>query len=267
MDAPQRFAETSASPFLTAKHLAFRDMLRRFVATEIEPFAAQWDEAGEFPRELYLKAASIGLLQLGFPEEYGGVPCDRFMSMIAAQELARAGAGGVSASLKSHTIGAPPIVYGGSDELKARVLPDILAGRKISALAITEPGGGSDVANLRTTAKRDGGHYVVKGEKTFITSGMRADYYTVAVRTGGEGAGGVSLLLIERDTPGFSRTSLKKMGWWASDTATLYFDDCRVPVANLIGTENAGFKLIMKNFNSERLGLAAGCTGFARVCV
>ncbi|HAO42857.1 MULTISPECIES: acyl-CoA dehydrogenase family protein [unclassified Afipia] len=267
MDAPERFAETSASPFLTPEHLAFRDMLRRFVATEIEPFAAQWDEAGEFPRELYLKAASIGLLQLGFPEEYGGIPCDRFMSMIAAQELARAGAGGVSASLKSHTIGAPPIVHGGSDELKARVLPDILAGKKISALAITEPGGGSDVANLRTTARREGDHYVVKGEKTFITSGMRADYYTVAVRTGGEGAGGVSLLLIERDTPGFSRTPLKKMGWWASDTATLYFDDCRVPVANLIGTENAGFKLIMKNFNSERLGLAAGCTGFARVCV
>jgi hypothetical protein len=146
------------------------------------------------------------------------------------------------------------------------VLPDILAGRKISALAITEPGGGSDVASLRTTAKRDGGHYVVKGEKTFITSGMRADYYTVAVRTGGEGAGGVSLLLIERDTSGFSRTPLKKMGWWASDTATLHFDDCRVPVGNLIGTENAGFKLIMKNFNSERLGLAAGCAGFARLC-
>ncbi len=147
------------------------------------------------------------------------------------------------------------------------MLPEILAGRKISALAITEPGGGSDVANLATTARRDGDHYVVRGEKTVITSGMRADYYTVAVRTGGDGAGGVSLLLIERDTPGFARTPLKKMGWWASDTATLHFDDCRVPAGNLIGPENGGFRLIMKNFNSERLGMAAGCASAARVCV
>ena len=267
MNALERIAKPAASPFLTPEHEAFRDMMRRFVTTEIEPFAAQWDEAGEFPRELYLKAGRLGILGMGFPEEYGGTPCDRFMSMIAAQELARAGAGGISASLKSHTIGAPPIVYGGSDELKARVLPEILRGEKISALAITEPGGGSDVANLKTTAKREGNHYIVNGEKTFITSGMRADYTTVAVRTGGGAAGGVSLLLIERDTPGFARTPLKKMGWWASDTATLYFDNCRVPAGNLIGQENAGFKIIMKNFNSERLGMAAGCAGFARVCL
>ena len=267
MNALERIAKPAASPFLTPDHDAFRDMMRRFVTKEIEPFAAQWDEAGEFPRELYLKAGRLGILGMGFPEQYGGTPCDRFMGMIAAQELARAGAGGISASLKSHTIGAPPIVYGGSDELKARVLPEILRGEKISALAITEPSGGSDVANLRTTAKRDGNHYIVNGEKTFITSGMRADYYTVAVRTGEGAAGGVSLLLIERDTPGFSRTPLKKMGWWASDTATLYFDNCRVPVGNLIGQENAGFKIIMKNFNSERLGMAAGCAGFARVCL
>lgn len=267
MNVLERIAKAPNSPFLTADHEAFRDMMRRFVSKEIEPFATQWDEAGEFPRELYVKAGKLGILGMGFPEEYGGTPCDRFMSMIAAQELARAGAGGISASLKSHTIGAPPIVHGGSDELKARVLPEILRGEKISALAITEPGGGSDVANLRTTARRDGDHYIVKGEKTFITSGMRADYTTVAVRTGGENAGGVSLLLIERDTPGFSRTPLKKMGWWASDTATLHFDNCRVPVGNLIGQENAGFKIIMRNFNSERLGMAAGCAGFARVCL
>ncbi len=267
MNALERPEGGPLSPFLTAEHQAFRDMMRRFVATEIEPFAAQWDEAGEFPRELYLKAGRLGILGMGFPEEYGGTPCDRFMSMIAAQELARAGSGGVSASLKSHTIGAPPIVYGGSRELKARVLPEILRGEKISALAITEPSGGSDVANLQTIAKRDGDHYVVKGEKTFITSGMRADYYTVAVRTGMGGGGGVSLLLIERDTPGFSRTPLRKMGWWASDTATLHFDGCRVPAGNLIGEENAGFKIIMRNFNSERLGMAAGCAASARVCL
>ncbi len=253
-----------ASPYYSAEHQAFREQLRRFVAREIEPYADAWDEAGEFPRELYRKAAAIGLLQLNFPEAYGGVKADRFFAVIAGQELARGGAGGVCASLLSHTIGAPPIAKLGSDELKARVLPGILAGEKISALAITEPGGGSDVANLRTTARRDGDDYIVKGEKTFITSGMRADYYTVALRTGGTGMGGISLLLIERDTPGFTRTPLRKMGWWASDTATLHFDECRVPAANLIGAENAGFLGIMLNFNDERLGLAASCAGFAR---
>lgn len=253
------------SPYFTADHDAFRDQLRRFVAKELEPFADAWDEAGEFPRALYRKAAEFGLLQLNFPEEYGGVKADRLYAVIVGQELARCGAGGVCASLLSHTIGAPPIAKLGSDEMKARVLPAILAGEKISALAITEPGGGSDVANLRTLARREGDYYIVKGEKTFITSGMRADYYTVAVRTGGPGMGGISLLLIERDTPGFTRTPLKKMGWWASDTATLHFDDCRVPVANLIGAENAGFLGIMMNFNDERLGLASSCAGFARV--
>ncbi len=255
------------SPYYTAEHEAFRDTIRRFVAKEIEPFAAQWDEAEIFPRELYLAAARIGLLGLGFPEEYGGVETDSFYGIIAAQELARAGAGGIAASLQSHTIGAPPIAFAGSEALKRRLLPDILAGRKISALAITEPSGGSDVASLQTTARREGEHYLVKGSKTFITSGMRADVVTVAVRTGGPGRGGISLLVVEAGTPGFSRTPLKKMGWWASDTATLYFDECRVPAGNLLGEENQGFSLIMRNFNRERLGMAAGCTGYARVCL
>jgi acyl-CoA dehydrogenase len=255
------------SPFYTAEHDAFREVMRRFVAREIEPFANEWDEAGEFPRELYIKASEIGLLGLGFPEEYGGTTVDQFMKIVVSQELARAGAGGISASLMSHTIGSPPIARAARPETKARVLPEVLSGRKISALAITEPSGGSDVANLRTRARRDGDHYVVSGEKTFITSGMRADYLTVAVRTGGEGADGVSLLLIEGDTPGLSRTKLKKMGWWASDTATLHFDECRVPAENLIGEEGQGFKIIMQNFNSERIGMAASCTAYARVCL
>jgi acyl-CoA dehydrogenase len=255
------------SPFYTAEHEAWRAVVRRFVENEIEPHAHEWDEAGEFPRELYAKAAAIGLLGLGFPEEYGGTPADQFMKIVTSQELARAGAGGINASLMSHTIGSPPIARASRPEVRARVLPEVLSGKKISALAITEPGGGSDVANLRTRARRDGDHYIVNGEKTFITSGVRADYLTVAVRTGGEGASGVSLLLIEGDTPGLSRTKLKKMGWWASDTATLHFDDCRVPVTNLIGEEGQGFKLIMHNFNSERMGMAASCTAYARVCV
>jgi acyl-CoA dehydrogenase len=255
------------SPFYTGEHEAFREVVRRFVEKEIEPHAHAWDEAGEFPRELYEKAAAIGILGLGFPEEYGGTEVDRFMWIIAMQELARAGAGGVSASLMSHSIGAPPIARAGTGEFKARVLPEILSGKKISALAITEPSGGSDVANLRTAARREGDIYVVNGEKTFITSGIRADYITTAVRTGGPGPGGVSLLVIEGDTPGLTRTPLKKMGWWASDTATLHFDNCRVPAANLLGEEGAGFKIIMHNFNHERLTMAAGCIAAARVCL
>ncbi len=255
------------SPFYTAEHEAFRDALRGFVTREIEPYVEDWDEAGTFPRELYKKAADVGLIPLGYPEQYGGVEADLFYVIVASQELARAGAGGLSASLMSHNIGTPPIVKYGSDALKDRVLPRILSGEAISALAITEPGGGSDVAALKTTAKRDGDHYIVNGSKTFITSGMRADYYTVAVRTGEPGHKGISLLLIERDTDGFSRTPLdKKMGWWASDTATLYFDECRVPVGNLLGEENQGSKMIMNNFNFERIFMAAGCVGFARAC-
>ena len=262
---------SSASPFYSEEHEAFRATVRRFVAAEIEPHAAAWDEAETFPRELYQKAAAIGLLQMGFPAAYGGIDADVFYRIIAAQELARAGAGGISAGLNSHTIGAPPIAAAGTETLKARVLPGILSGREISALAITEPDAGSDVANLKTTARRQGdhqaGHYIVNGTKTFITSGMRADWYTVAVRTGGAGKSGISLLVIPRDAPGFTRTPLKKMGWWSSDTATLYFENCKVPADHLLGEENQGFALIMRNFNSERLGMAAGATGFARVCL
>lgn len=254
--------------YYNADHLAWRDTLRRFVDTEVAPHVDEWEEAGHFPREMYKKAAAIGLLQLGYPEEYGGIPvADPFMAVVTALEQARAGGGGMYASLNSHTIGLPPVLALGSAELKQRVIPPVIAGEKIAALAITEPGGGSDVANLKTTARRDGGHYVVNGGKIFITSGMRADFYTVAVRTGGEGAGGISLLLVEKGTPGFTQTELRKMGWWASDTAALYFDNCRVPVSNLIGEENRGFSGIMINFNMERLGIAATSVGLAMVCM
>ena len=261
-------------PALTAEHEAWRETVRRFVEREIMPQAAAWDEAGEFPRELYRKAAAAGLLGLGFPEEYGGTErtgetpvADDFLRIVSAEEFARAGTGGLSASLFSHTIGAPPIAAVGSEALKRRVLPSILSGEKISALAITEPGGGSDVANLKTKASRKENEYVVNGEKTFITSGMRADYYTVAVRTGGPGSSGISLLLVERERTGFTRAPLAKMGWWCSDTASLHFDNVRVPAANLIGEENAGFAAIMRNFNAERLSMAASAVGFADACL
>jgi acyl-CoA dehydrogenase len=255
------------SPYYTEAHEAFRTTMRRFVEREIAPYVDAWDEAGGFPRELYRKAGALGLLGMGYPEEYGGTPTDGFMRIIAAQEMARAGSGGVSASLNSHTIGTPPIARLGSKAMKDRVLPEILSGQKISALAITEAGGGSDVASITTRAERRGDHYVVNGGKMFITSGVRADFYTVAVRTGGPGKAGVSLLLIERGMKGFTQTPLKKMGWWASDTAALHFDDVHVPVDNLIGAENDGFRGIMLNFNSERIGMAAGCNGFAQVCL
>ncbi|WP_030425914.1 acyl-CoA dehydrogenase family protein, partial [Acinetobacter baumannii] len=171
-------------------------------------------------------------------------------------------------SLMVHTIGAPPIQHFGSEELKARVLPGIISGEKISALAITEPGGGSDVAALQTKAVRDGDYYIVSGEKTFITSGIRADYYTVAVRTDPTktGAEGISMLLIDAHSEGITKTPLKKMGWWASDTAHLHFDQVRVPASNLLGKENAGFKVIMNNFNMERFFLGVVAYGYALVC-
>jgi acyl-CoA dehydrogenase len=257
-----------ASPYYNADHETFRAQVRRFVEREIAPHVNAWDEAGEVPRELYTKAAQAGVLGLGYPEEYGGVPVpDGFYRIVMMEELARAGSGGVVAALGSLGIGLPPILAVGTPEQKQRLAPPVLSGEKICALAITEPSGGSDVANLKTRATRDGEHYVVNGSKTFITSGLRADVITTAVRTGETGLGGVSLLVVEGDAPGLSRTPLRKMGWWASDTATLYFQDCRVPVANRLGPENAGFIAIMKNFNSERLGLAAQAWAFGKVCL
>ncbi len=260
-------AGSRAHPFYTEDHAAWRDTLRRWVDREIAPHATAWDEAGEFPRELYYKAADIGLLQLGYPDEFGGLPTDPFMSIVTTQELARTGAGGIAASLMVHGIGAPPIVAAGRADLKARIIPPVLRGERIIALAITEPSGGSDVANLRTTARRDGDAYVVNGGKCYITGGMRADYFTTAVRTGGAGAGGVSLLVIPADSPGVTRKKLDKMGWWASDTAEIFFQDVRVPAENLVGGEGRGFGAIMVNFNNERLALAAGATAYARVAL
>lgn len=253
------------SALFDVDHDTFRETVRRFVDKAVLPHIDAWEEAETFPRALYREAADLGLLGIGFPEEYGGTPGDLFLELAMIEELTRAASGGLLASLFSHTIGAPPIVAGGSAELKARVLPAILSGEKISALAITEPSGGSDVASLTTRAVRDGDHYVVNGSKIFITSGMRADYITVAARTGEAGAGGISALLVEGDTPGLSRTPLKKMGWWCSDTAQLHFDNCRVPVGNLLGAENRGFELVMRNFNHERLALAMQAYGLAHV--
>lgn len=257
------------SPYYDETHDALAESVRRFVTREVEPNIDQWEADRQLPRELHKKAAEAGILGLNYPEEYGGHSegFDIFHGMVMSNELARVGAGGLGASLMTHGIGLPPILAVGSDELKQRIAPPVLAGDKIIALGITEPSGGSDVANLATTAVLDGADYVVNGQKMFITSGMRCDYMTTAVRTGGDGASGISLLLIEMDRPGVSRTALEKMGWHCSDTAAIYFDDVRVPAANLIGPENGGFIGIMRNFNRERLGMAMSCCAFARVCL
>lgn len=244
--------------YFDPSHQLVRDSVRRFVEREILPDIDQWEEAESFPRELYLKAGAAGILGIGYPEALGGShEGDVFAKIAASEELMRCGSGGLVAGLGSLDIGLPPILKWARPDIRDRVVPQVLAGEKISALAVTEPSGGSDVANLQTRAVRDGDFYRVSGSKTFITSGVRADFYTVAVRTGEPGFGGISLLLIEKGTPGFTvGRQLKKMGWWASDTAELFFDDCRVPVGHLIGAENMGFACIMGNFQSERLALA-----------
>lgn len=254
---------------LQADRAALADTVRRFAESEIAPHVQAWDDAGEFPRPLYARAAELGLLGLGYPEELGGTPASYSLKLPAWIALARHGkSGGVLASLFSHNIGLPPVVLHASDAVRREVVPPVLRGEKIAALAITEPGGGSDVAALRTTARLDGDHYVVNGEKTFITSGMRADWITVAVRTReGRGAGGISMLLVPGDAPGLTRTRLSKMGWLCSDTTTLHFDNVRVPARYLLGNEGEGFRMIMGNFNGERIGLAAGALGFSQACL
>ncbi|UTA46413.1 acyl-CoA dehydrogenase family protein [Simiduia sp. 21SJ11W-1] len=256
-------------PHQTENHQQWRASLRKFVSTHVTPFVEQWEEACELPPDLWAKACDVGLLQLGYPEQYGGIlqDTDLYHMTIAAEELSACGAGGVYATLLVHGIALPPIVHYGCDQLKNEVIAPVLAGRRHISLAITEPGGGSDVARLSTTAQSRGDHYVVNGSKTFITGGMRADWFTTAVRTGGEGVGGLSLLLINADAEGVSRTALdKKQGWWCSDTATLYFDNVKVPKHQLIGEENGGFLPIVHNFNNERLALSASALEAARVC-
>ena len=237
--------------------------VQRFARQEIAPHVTAWDAAGEFPRALYRRAAALGLLGLGYPEAYGGTPAPHRLRLPMWVNLCRYGAsGGVLASLLSHNIGLPPVLALGSEEVKREVIPPVLAGDRIAALAITEPGGGSDVARLATRARREGDVYVVDGEKVFITSGMRADWITVAVRADA----GISLLLVPGDSAGLSRTRLDKMGWLCSDTAHLRFDGVRVPARYLLGEEGAGFKAIMGNFNGERFGIACAALGFAQAC-
>lgn len=258
------------NPDLTEEHEAWREQLRRFIDREITPNVDDWDENGALPPELWGKAAAVGMMGMGYPEKYGGVSegIDLHYRNILSEELARTSLGGLPSTLLAHGIGLPPVLNFGSDELKETIIPPVIAGHKRISLAVTEPSGGSDMANLRTTAVRDGDHYIVNGSKTFISGGMGADWFTTGVRTGGEGARGISVLVIPAAAEGVSRTSLdKKQGWWCSDTATIYFDNVRVPVGNLLGEEGKGFLVMAHNFNAERLSMSVMMEASSRVCL
>ena len=250
---------------LTDGRRTLRATAAEFVRREVAPYLEAWEDAGSVPRELHLAAAQQGLLGVSFPESVGGEGGDLLDSIALQEGMFEAGASsGLMAALFTGGIALPHLAVNGSADLVDRFVRPTLAGEKIGALAITEPGGGSDVAGIRTTAVRDGDHYVVDGAKTFITSGVRADFVTTAVRTGGEGYAGVSLLVIEKGTLGFTvDRALSKMGWHCSDTAELSFVDVRVPVANLIGAENSGFGQIAEQFVVERIALAVHAYGIA----
>ncbi|CAM2873496.1 acyl-CoA dehydrogenase family protein [Skermania piniformis] len=256
-------------PFATEERVALRDLVRAFVQKEIAPNLDGWERDQAVPRDLHRAAAQVGILGVGFAEAVGGSGGDGIDTTVVTEELIQAGgSSGLQAALFTHGIALPHIVAAGDPDLIERFVRPTLAGTAIGALAVTEPDGGSDVAALRTTARRDGDHYVVDGAKTFITSGVRADFVTTAVRTGGPGFGGVSLLVIEQGTPGFDVSrKLEKLGWHCSDTAELSFVDARVPAANLVGPENGGFVLLMQQFQNERLGLAVAAYATAQRCL
>ncbi len=243
--------------YFNQAHDVVRKRVRNFIDSEVKPYIDEWEENEQIPRELHYRAAELGILGIGFPDSCGGLSGDVFFQVAANEEIARAGSCGLSASLASHALALPPIVRDGTDEQKEKFVKPVLLGKKIAAVAISETERGSDVANITTTAVRDGDFYIVNGKKDFVTCGGRADQITCAVRTGGEGAHGISLLVIEAGTPGYSvKRGRKFMGWWSAEIVEIELKDCRVPISNRIGNENEGFYSIMANFQMERLHLS-----------
>ena len=257
------------NPFESAERQALRETIRRFMISDVLPHQDGWERAGELLRTLHQRAAELGLIALSFPESVGGGGGDALDALVLAEEMHYAGgAGGLFASLFTSGIALPHLIAAGDAAQIDRWVRPTIAGELIGALAITEPDGGSDVAGIRTTAKRDGSEYIVNGAKIYITSGVRADFVVTAVRTGDAGAHGISLLVIDKGTPGFTVSrKLEKMGWLCSDTAELSFADVRVPAANLVGAENTGFVQIAQNFVSERIGLAVQAYASAQRCL
>jgi len=257
------------SMWTTPERDDLRKTVRAFAEREVLPYVTEWEHTGELPRELHRKAAAAGLLGAGFPESVGGEGGDGADAVVICEEMHQAGApGGVFASLFTCGIAVPHMIASGDEHLIDTYVRPTLRGEKIGSLAITEPGGGSDVGHLTTRAAKEGDEYILNGAKTYITSGVRADYVVTAARTGGPGAAGVSLIVVDKGIPGFEVSrKLDKMGWRSSDTAELSYTDVRVPSANLVGTENTGFLQIAAAFVSERVGLAAQAYSSAQRCL
>lgn len=251
----------------THEELAFS--LRKFIEREAIPHIDEWEKEKRVPKEFQLKAAAAGILGLGWPKEYGGFSegVDIFHQIVKVNEIANTAAGGFMSGMINHTFSLKPLLRLGNDDIKKRIVPAILAGEKIVGMAITEPSGGSDVANIKTRAERRGDHYVLNGSKTLISNGMRADVFLVAAKTKDDKGEGISLFMLEVPAPGFDRTQIDKMGWHCSDTATLYFDDVPIPAANLLGREHHGLRDVLTNFNEERLMAAANCAAYSRICL
>jgi acyl-CoA dehydrogenase len=258
---PEASARRPIPPF-TQEHEDFREGVRRFVETELRPHAREWEDARWFPNEVFERCAELGYLGLKYEEEYGGQGGGYVADAVFAEELARCGSGGLAAGIGAHTsIATPPIWKFGTEDQKQRYLVPAIRGEKIAALGITEPDAGSDVAGIKTMARRVDGGWVVNGSKMFITNGVRADFIVTAVKTTAEGGHhGISFLIIDRG-PGVESSKIEKMGWHASDTALISFDDVAVPEENLLGDENQGFYLIMANFQWERIMMALGAVG------
>ncbi len=253
------------SVYTRPEHADLRRAVARFIAAEVEPHALAWDESGATPREILRAMGALGWLGLMYPAQYGGAEADMTTNVVFQEALARSTSGGFVITVLVHTdMASPHLAHGGTDAQKARWLPRIIAGELISAVAVTEPDAGSDVASIRTRAGRDGDHWVLNGTKMFITNGVLADLVFVAARTEAhaKGSRGISIFAVERGTPGFRvGRALKKQGWLASDTAELVFEDCRVAADHLIGEENAGFHAIMRNFQTERIALGSMAIG------
>jgi acyl-CoA dehydrogenase len=250
---------------LHAEHEELRRQVARFIAAEVEPHARAWDEAGATPREVLRQMGALGWLGLMYPAEHGGAGADMTTNVVFQEALSRATSGGFVITVLVHTdMASPHLAHGGSTAQKVRWLPAICRGECVTAVAVSEPDAGSDVAAIRTRAVRNGDHWVLNGTKMYITNGVLADLVFVAARTDSQAKGsrGLSIFAVERGTPGFSvGRALAKSGWLASDTAELVFTDCRVPATHLIGEENAGFYAIMRNFQTERIALGAMAVG------
>ncbi|MFN8284557.1 MAG: acyl-CoA dehydrogenase family protein [Chitinophagales bacterium] len=257
------------SQYFTEEHELFRDSVKQFVAKEISPFANQWEKDEKIPRELFVKLGEQGFLGINHEEKFGGSKADIFYTCAYLEELAKSNYAGVCAAVSVHQYMATNhIAEAGSEELKERFLKPSIEGKKVGAIAVTEPFGGSDVQSMRTTATKDGDHYIINGSKTFITNGHFCDFVVVACKTDSNaGINGISLIVVERGTPGFSSTQLKKIGWHSSDTGELAFDNVRVPVSNIVGKEGMGFFYIMESFQLERLVAGILGVGGAEACL